>query len=164
VPVGFDTAIVLSAPDLAYPVYLNEEPYKLTGKIGRPIVVFDPAADGIELYGNVLIVRKDYAGANPQTVKALQNLLRESWIKAANNQSEAVTFVATLYKGVSQDVLEQQISKTIEFVSYGNRQPGSMDLSSNGEWARTLSALQEAGIVSQNLNFDTVKKYLIPPE
>jgi NMT1/THI5 like protein len=164
VPVGFDTAIVESAPMLAYPVYLNEEPFKLSEKIGRSVIVFDPAADGIHLYGNVLVTRSDYAKANPDIIKTLQLALRESWLQVKNNPVEAAREVSAFYKGVSPAVLQNQIDKTVEFVSYDNATPGTMDHSINGKWFATLAALQRAQLIGTDLTIDVLRHSLIQPQ
>lgn len=164
VPVGFDTAIVLSAPALAYPVYLNEEPFKLSEKIGKDIVVFDPAADGIELYGNVLVTTRKFSRENLKAIRLFQAALRRGWESAKTDKTAAATLVSKYYKGVSDKVRISQIDKTLEFVFYGNRQPGTMDMTSDGRWAKTLKALQDAELVKPALTLDLLKDHLLPPE
>lgn len=164
VPVGFDSSIVLSSPPLAYPVYLNEEPFKLSETIGRDVVVFDPAADGIELYGNVLVTTRQFAQANPKVIRTLQTALRTSWQQAQADRKIAAGEVSALYKGVSESILEKQISRTLDFVFYGNKQPGAMDVAPDGRWAKTLKALQKADLVGPSVTFETLKEHLLTPE
>jgi len=161
VPVGFDAGIVLSAPKLAYPVYLNEEPFKLSERIGKEVIVFDPAVDGIELYGNVLITKKENIVSKENLIRDLVEKLRFGWESAKKDQSEAIKEVARYYGGVSESVLNKQVDKTLEFVFYGGNQAGEMDISENGRWHQTLLALQEADLVSPKLSFDILKKYLV---
>jgi hypothetical protein len=160
-PVGFDTSLVLSAPLLAYPVYLNEEPFKLSEKIGKSVLVFDPAVDGVELCGNVLITTKTFADGHPEDVRRMQRALRDGWEHVKLDRQSAAADVAGLYKGVSTPVLVQQLDKTVEFVFYGGRSAGEMDITEGGKWARTLSALQEAGLVSSALTFDKLREHLM---
>lgn len=160
-PVGYDTSIVLSAPMLAYPVYLNEEPFKLSEKIGRDVLIFDPAVDGICVYGNVLITQKEFAEKNPEIISQLQSELSESWKDVKNNPTKAVSEVLLFYKGIKDSVVRQQIDKTVEFVFFDNALPGSMDILDNGRWEKTLTSLQEGGLISSKLTFNELKKYLI---
>jgi hypothetical protein len=164
VPVGFDSSIVLSSPPLAYPVYLNEEPFKLSETIGRDVVVFDPAADGIELYGNVLVTTRQFALANSNVIRALQTALRASWQQAQADRKIAASEVSALYKGVSESILEKQINRTLDFVFYGNKQPGAMDITPDGRWEKTLKALQKADLVGPSVTLETLKNHLVTPE
>ena len=149
---------------LAYPVYLNEEPFKLTEKIGHPVLVFDPAVDGIELYGNVVVTTQSFIQANPQQVRALQTALRASWERAKIDHAFALAEVGAFYKGVSEAVLKQQIEKTVEFVSYDGQKPGTMDIAPSGRWAKTLIALKEAKVIGDALTFEAIKDHLFSPE
>lgn len=164
VPVGFNTSIVLSAPMLAYPVYLNEEPYKLSEKIGEPVIVLDPADDGIILYGNVLITTRAFLEKNKNAIRTFQEGLRESWQKAKTDPSAAQKLVEKYYKGVSTSVLNAQIGKTVEFVFFNNSVPGNMDLKDGGQWDQTLRALQKAKLVSKDLSLETLKTQIFVPK
>lgn len=160
IPVGFDSGIVLSAPMLAYPVYLNEEPFKLSEKIGRNVVIFDPVADGVVLYGNVLVTTKKNIQLYESTIMNLRQDLTSSWKRVEMNRNEAVNEVARFYKGVSKQVLKNQIDKTIEFVFFKVENAGEMDITPGGMWENTLNALQESGVVSQDLSLEMLKEYL----
>lgn len=164
VPVGFDTGVVLTAPNLAYPVYLNEEPYKLSEKIGKQVIVCDPAYDGVELYGNVVVTSKQYADNNVDAVRRFQSQLRKGWLAAKATPDKATREVSAVYKGVSDRVLQQQLGRTTEFVFHGGQLPGAMDVRQDGRWANTLNALQEADLVSRKLSFTKLQKYLLPPQ
>jgi hypothetical protein len=163
-PVGFDPKVILQSPRLAYPVYLNEEPYKLQALIGKDVAIFDPAADGVLLYGNVVVCRKDFAASHRDRVGTIQKSLRAAWHAVRSNPQSSVRQVSTLYKGVSDVILEEQIRKTTDFVFDGTQEPGTIDVSPEGRLAITLSALRNGGLVSTNLNFSTLLTYVVPPE
>jgi len=163
-PVGFDSAIVLTAPTLAYPVYLNEEPFQLSEKIGKPVVVFDPAVDGVELYGNIVIVASSFAAAHPEEVRQLQTRLRNGWISVRADPESNTKRVSTYYKGGNEAVIRSQLNRTTEFVFYSADKPGTMDITDNGKWKQTLVALQEAGLISRNLTLDRIRKEMIMPQ
>ena len=59
---------------------------------------------------------------------------------------------------------QAQIAKTLDFVFYGSSLPGAMDKTGDQQWARTLSALQKAGLVSPNMNSTAIRAHLLPPE
>ena len=162
-PVGFDASIVLSAPMLAYPVYLNEEPYKLAERIGRPPLVFDPATDGISLYGNVLVTTRATIARSPDRIRALQQGLRDGWERAGRERTFARQVVSNRYHGVADSTLARQIDKTLEFAMFGGAQIGGMDTTSTGRWSTTLRSLQEAGTVSSRLTTERVLRHLHPP-
>jgi hypothetical protein len=164
VPVGFDPDIVLSKPALAFPVYLNEEPWKLGERIGEPVVVFDPAADGIAMYGNVLVTTRAFLASHPDQLRLLQKRLAAAWNEAKANPGTAVTAVSEVYKGVSQRVLEQQVQQTLDFVFFGNSVAGAMDANDNGRWSQTLSALTEAKMVDGRLTIEILRRHLHPHE
>jgi ABC-type nitrate/sulfonate/bicarbonate transport system substrate-binding protein len=160
-PVGFDAGIVLGAPMLAYPVYLNEEPFKLSDRLGKEVLVFDPAADGIDIYGNVLITTRHYAEEHRAELKKVHDALQSGWMKAKVDPQRAGNVVARLYSGVSKQVLEREIGKTVEFVFRGATEAGAMDLGDNGRWRHTLEAEQEAGLVTAALTFEKLKRHLV---
>jgi ABC-type nitrate/sulfonate/bicarbonate transport system substrate-binding protein len=162
-PVGFDPSVVLSAPMLAYPVYLNEEPYKLAERLGRSPIVFDPATDGISLYGNVVVTTRATLENSPERVRALQRGLRAGWESALRDRARARQVVARHYRSVADSTLSRQIDKTLEFVTYGGAQIGAMDTTQAGRWATTLRSVQDAGTVSQRLSIERVRRHLYPP-
>lgn len=162
-PVGFDNAIVLTAPLLAYPVYLNEEPFRLAARVGQPLVVFDPAADGIELYGNVLVATRRLAKANPEELGNIQRDLRSAWQRVKNDPVDAAQRVAAVYTGVERGVVEEQVAKTLEFVFFQNVLPGTMDLGDRGRWMKTLLSMQESGLVDPAVTLERLRKHLVPP-
>lgn len=164
VPVGFDASVVLAAPNLVYPVYLNEEPFRLATTVGQPMVVFDPAADGIHLYGNVIVMRRALADSAPGVVRDIQSGLSNAWGRARSDLAGARARVARFYTGVPDTVLAAQLRQTIEFAFYDAATAGGMDTTTAGRWAVTLRALQESGLVGTRLTFETLKKYLVPPE
>jgi hypothetical protein len=157
VPVGFDTSVVLSAPDLAYPVYLNEEPYKLTEKVGRPVVVFDPADDGVLAYGNVLVTTRSYLDANGDRIEAIRKSLASSWDFVRQNVPTATRLVMTYYKDVSESVVAAQVRKTTEFVFFDQSTAGQMDLQPGGRWDTTINGLRGAGIMGEVLSLERLK-------
>lgn len=79
VAVGFDPQIVLEKPPLAYPVYLNEEPFKLEQQIGHPPLVFDPAADGVHICGNALVTSVAALSASSGRITELRRHYYSAW-------------------------------------------------------------------------------------
>lgn len=157
-PVGFDSSVVLSAPRLLYPVYLNEEPFKISEKIGRSVVVFDPADDGVALYGNIIVVSQSFAEKNPERIKDVRNRIKDGWEFVRDNRSAAAVRVSRYYTAVNLKTLESEIAKTAEFVFYNNSVAGGSELA---RWDKTLGALKAARIVSQRLTIDDVKQHLL---
>ena len=43
---------------MLFPVYLNEEPFKLGEKLGQDVLIVDPSFDGVKLYGNILVAKR----------------------------------------------------------------------------------------------------------
>lgn len=164
VPVGFDSSLVLSAPMLAYPVYINEEPYKLEERVGRPLMVLDPADDGIGLYGNVLVTTIYNWDNNREAIVAFQNLLRQSWRQAQDDLGTASEEVSRYYSSVSAATIRKQIHKTLELVCHGDNSPGSMDTEQGGKWEQTLRAVQQTGMVGHDLSFQLLKRHLMAPK
>lgn len=161
VPVGFDASIVLSAPKMAYPVYLNEEPFKLAARIGKPVVSFDPAADNVNLYGNVIVCRREMFEEDSDRVRSIAKAIAEGWATAKADPTRAVRKVMTVYTGVEEAVVRRQIEKTLEFVFDGVSQAGSMDLESGGTWEQTVRTLQEAGVLKAEVPLEQLKKYVL---
>ena len=160
-PVGFDPSVIISSPKLVYPVYLNEEPFKLSEKIGQPVFVFDPAYDGISIYGNVVVCSRKFAEENPKIVTKLQNDLKHSWEMVRDEPNKAVEIVSEVYKGASKDIIKKQIEKTVEFVFYESKVAGKMDLTPGGKWDRTLSALKASGFVSETITLEAISNCII---
>lgn len=161
VPVGFDTSVVLSAPDLAYPVYLNEEPYKLSEKIGRPVIVFDPADDGVRAYGNVLVTTRAFLDANRARIGAIRQSLTTSWETVRKDIQGTTRLVMGFYKGVSESVVADQVRKTAEFVFFDQSSAGQMDLQPGGKWDTTISGLREAGILGDSVSLLRLKENFV---
>lgn len=165
-PVGFDPSVVMSAPKMLYPVYMNEQPLKLSHAIGRPVIEIDPRVNGVRLYGNVLIARRDFVTANPPVVRDYQAFLRKAWERVRDRPGEAAIEVAKRYTGVPAQVVEAQVRRTIDFVFVGTPSvaAGEMELTENGLWAQTLQALQAGGSVKPSLTTKQVFESLVPPK
>lgn len=160
VPVGFDASVVLGAPKMAFPVYLNEEPYKLGERIGEEVVTFDPADDGVALYGNVIITTDTFLNQHRTLVRKLQRRLQRGWNTARDSLGVATDVVRQVYSNVSRRVLEAQINKTLSFVYYETDTAGVMDMDGDGRWVETLESLQRAGVVSKQLRFGDVRDHV----
>jgi len=165
-PVGFDPSVVISAPKMLYPVYMNEQPLKLSQTIGRPVIEIDPRVNGVRLYGNVVIARRDFSSTNPTAVRDYQTSLRKAWERVRDRPGEAAIEVAKRYTGVPAQVVETQVRRTIDFVFVGTPSvaAGQMDLTENGLWAQTLQALQAGGSVKPTLTTKQVFASLVPPQ
>ncbi len=161
VPVGFDASIIMAKPPLAYPVYLNEEPYNLSAKIKKDVIVFDPSADGVNLYGNVLVTTKKFYSENKELITMFSHSLQRSWDFARLNLQTAVKLVSQYYTGIPDSVIQQQIQKTFDFVYFGDVRAGDMDLTSNGRWFQTIEALKNADIISKKLTLELIKDHLV---
>lgn len=162
IAVGFDPTIVLDAPDLAYPVYMNEEPFKLSERIGTPVIVFDPADDGVELYGNVLITNTQTLERREKDIEEFLSVLSQAWNDVKNDREATLTLVKQYYKDVTDDVIRAQIGKTAEFVFFKTRDPGVIDLANDGRLQDTIAALQSAGTLQDSAVSDVFVKYVIP--
>lgn len=160
--VGFDPTIMLDAPDLAYPVYMNEEPYKLEELVGSPMIVFDPADDGIELYGNVIITIVDNLESEEYDINNFLEILSGAWVWVKDNQNQAFKLVRKYYPDVSEDILKSQIKTTVDFVFYQAISSGEIDLRAEGRLDQTIQALKSAGSISQKFDSSEIKKYVIP--
>lgn len=163
-PVGFDPNVVLSAPRMLYPVYLNEQPFKLSAAIGTEVLVIDPADDGVSLYGNVVVARREFVESNPDLIRAYQESLRETWDRVRANPDEYVPIVASRYKSASEPTIAKQVAKTLEMVFFNTQTPGTMDVSEEGRWNATKEALTMAGSIPESLSWSQVTGALFPPE
>jgi len=164
-PVGFDPMIAINSRNMLFPVYLNEEPYKLKEKLrekGGELVEIDPYIDGVQLYGNVIVTRRETLKSNPELVKWYVSKLRESWkvIKADKEAfKKAVDEVAKYYTNVERSTLENQVRRTMSFVfADGIEEPGAM---SEEKWKETLESLKVVGIV-KNLTIEQVMQSVVP--
>lgn len=167
-PVGFDSSVVLSAPRILYPVYLNEQPFKLSERTlaeGKgSTVVIDPSVDGVRLLGNVIVARRDFLENSPTIVTTFQAEMRKAWWRVKADPEKASRAVRSRYSGVSAETVMRQVSRTLEFVFVEGREPGTMDLTSTGDWTVTLRSLQEAGSVSRDVTAEQLFLSLAPPK
>ncbi len=161
VPVGFDASVVLSAPKMAYPVYLNEEPFKLGDRIGRPVVIFDPAADNVNLYGNVVVCRKEMFNRDSTRVRSIAKAISDGWQLAKDNPENAVETVMEVYTDVDKTVVKSQVDKTLDFVFRGVSEAGYMDVEPGGLWDQTINTLQEAGVLPSEFTLEDLKKHVL---
>jgi len=168
VPVGFDPTIVLSAPKMLYPVYLNEQPFKLSERTNADgkgdVVVVDPVVDGVSLLGNVIVARRDLVETNLSLVETFQQEVRRAWESVRSDPEKAAEEVRIRYTGVSAQTVSRQVRRTVDFVFADGSVPGKMDLAKDGMWVLTLRALQDAGTVSRDLTPEQVFGALVPPK
>ena len=151
-PVGFDASIVLGAPALLFPVYLNEEPFRLEEQIGQPLLIVDPVVDGIVLYGNIVVSDDGDADVNDYI-----RGLRAAWEWSRDNPRPAADLVAGYYKAVGGSALQRQIQKTVEFASGATF--GEFDLSPNGRLAQTVDILKLGGTLPSTLDLNMVSEF-----
>jgi hypothetical protein len=161
VPVGFDPAVLLSAPSLAYPVYMNEEPFKLAERIGRPVLIFDPADDGVVLYGNVIVSSASRLRSRGADIDRVLHALRSAWSWVRQNPEATVPVVKPFYGEVSDKVLLAQIRRTCEFVFFSTDDIGAIDSSQGGRLEQTMRALQAAGTVGDKLDMASLQAVLV---
>jgi len=168
VPVGFDPTIVLSAPKMLYPVYLNEQPFKLSERTNQDgkgdVVVVDPVVNGVSLYGNVIVARRDLTTTKPSLVETYQQEVRSAWEAVRADPERAAKELQARYTGVSAQTVVKQIRRTLDFVFAGGSVPGQMDQEKNGMWVLTLRALQDGGSVDKALTPEQVFGALVPPK
>lgn len=156
VPVGFDASLVHSAPPLLFPVYLNEEPFRISEKIGTPLLIVDPVSYGVSMLGNVVVMRADHEMTGP-----FREGLADAWRWVRGNVDASVTLVSRYYKAVSPQTLKRQIEKTVEFAFQGVSQVGGFDLIQGGRVHRSLEMLQEAKAVSTDLTFEHLQRRIV---
>ena len=161
VPVGFDPKIVQDEPKLAYPVYLNEEPYKLRGMIKADVLVFDPADDGVSVYGNVLATTASEITRRKDEILAFREKYIGAWTAAASDLDAATTEVLKYYKGVDRAIVKEQIEKTIAFATFNSTEFGTLDAKPDGKLDRTLKVFQSSGSVSKAVTPEVLRELLI---
>jgi ABC-type nitrate/sulfonate/bicarbonate transport system substrate-binding protein len=160
--VGFDPVVVLDAPRLAYPVYLNEEPFKLSERIGRPVLVFDPADDGVVLYGNVLVTTDSIMRTKSAELNHFLAAVVDGWRWNQSHPDSAALLIGQYYQGVSDSVLFAQVQRTTEFVFYGGRPLGEIEVQSGGRLDQTIEALKASGALQPHSNLDSYLPYITP--
>jgi hypothetical protein len=161
VPVGFDSSVVLDAPPLVFPVYLNEEPYRLAERIGRELVIFDPSDDGVQAYGNVVVAASSFVAENEVAVQEFVDRMKRSWNSARADRPRAARLVAQYYEGVSSATLNQQVARTVEFVFFDGADAGSMDIAPEGKWEQTIEHLVKGGTLPNSFSLETASEYII---
>lgn len=154
-PVGFDAALVQSAPKLLFPVYLNEEPFRINEAIGGELLVVDPVRDGVAMYGNVVVMRE----GDPRAAEFC-SALADAWHWARDNLNEASRLVGQFYRAVRPETLTLQIGKTVEFAFYGNTPIGTFDLSAGGRVDQSLAMLRRGGSVPAEVNLSAIHSML----
>jgi len=161
-PVGFDPTIVLDAPRLAYPVYMNEEPFKLSEKIGRPVVVFDPADDGVVLYGNVIVTTGPILRSKGPQITQFLSTLSSAWHWVKQNPGSAAALVKRFYPDVSDSVINLQVRRTADFVFFGTETPGVIAGEPGGRLEQTILALQSAGSLGKLVTLAAIRDAIVP--
>jgi ABC-type nitrate/sulfonate/bicarbonate transport system substrate-binding protein len=144
-------------------VYLNEEPFKLSERIGEPIVVFDPADDGVVLYGNVLVTTTDVLATRQKDLATFLHNLASAWEWVRSYPDSAVTIIRPLYPDVSDSVLAAQIRQTAAFVFFQTSQAGVIDTRQGGRLQATIDALKTAGSLTRGLTLEVVAPLVISP-
>lgn len=163
IPVSFGASILLSAPRLAFPVYLNEEPYKLAEQIGEPLIIFDPAADGVNAYGNVVVTTRQFYRQNLSIVRAFQRSLTDAWVECMVDVGPCASIVSRYYRGVTLSVVKQQIQETVKLAFFKTETPGAIDLQINGRWHQTLSQVVSSGVMPSSLTLEQLREHVDAP-
>lgn len=152
IPVGFDSSLVESAPPLLFPVYLNEEPFRLEQRLGRDLLKVDPVRDGVALYGNVVVTRT----SEPRRDQ-LRSDLTGAWLWARDHQPDAANLVARYYRSVPIEIVRRQVAKTIEFAFHETQQVGVFDLTEGGRLEQSISILKAASAIPASVTLDQLQ-------
>lgn len=150
--VGFETSFFFNNENSVYPVYLNEEPVTARVK-GIEVTEIDPSAPengGIILYGNVIIVHKDFVKDRPKLIKAFNTGLSAAWVFAKNKPKEAESILRQ-HKVFDNEQMPGVLARSITFANsfYGvDVPPGHMEIT---QWEKTLDTLMEIGIVKKKI-------------
>jgi hypothetical protein len=155
VPVGFDASLVQDAPPLLFPVYLNEEPFRISEKIG-PLLVVDPVSQGVSMLGNIVVMRGGHDMIGP-----FREGLADAWRWVRDNVDASVSLVGRYYKAVSPPTLKRQIEKTVEFAFQGGEQVGEFDLARGGRVDRSLEMLHDAQAVPIHMTFEYLSRRVV---
>ena len=89
VPNTFDTRDLIEGRVEAMSGYATDEPYLLR-KVGFPYQIFNPAAVGINFYGDTLFTSEQRVKASPDRVRAFRQAVVRGWAYALANP-EAIT-------------------------------------------------------------------------
>ena len=155
--VGFDPQIVLQKPALIFPVYLNEEPFKLKERIGRSLLVFDPTDDGLNVYGNVIVTAVDALRRNRAKIAELTTKYFNSWRDVQRDQVASAQLVMRYYKDVSEGIVRAQVQKTTEFVFFGGANPGTIEMASGGKLDNSIRVFRNAKAISEKVNIERIR-------
>lgn len=161
VSVGFDPQLLLQRPELAYPVYLNEEPFKLKSRVGREFYAFDPTDDGINVYGNVLVTSEAALQQAPDRVRNAARSYFAAWGSVAQDGRAAVDLVRRYYRDVPAEVLLQQIEKTLEFVTHGGARPGQLEAGAGGRLEQSIEIFRAARAINNRVTLTEVTRLKI---
>jgi diguanylate cyclase (GGDEF)-like protein len=142
----------------AFNGYNTNEPYTLA-KAGIDTRLFDPAAYGIQLYGDVLFTAEKTAQSNPQLVSGFLAATRKGWIHALDNQEAAIRIIRERYNpNKSLEHLRFEASGVRESIMPDLVEIGHM---SGPRWTKIRDQLATFGLVAPQL---PVEPFMFRPD
>ena len=96
VPNTFDTRDLIEGRIDAMSGYATDEPFLLR-KAGFPYLIFNPAAVGINFYGDTLFTSERRIQASPERVRAFRQAVVRGWAYALANQEEIADLILARY-------------------------------------------------------------------
>ena len=129
--------------------YLSNEPYFLK-KRNVPFVIVDPAAYGVDFYGDAIFTHSEFVQDNPEIAKSFVRASIKGWIYALNNMPEAVQYLKSgpaYHKDLDQLSYEATVIKSLimpDYIPVGQVNPE--------RWERIAQTFKKLGLAAQDAN------------
>ncbi|MBI4058498.1 ABC transporter substrate-binding protein [Candidatus Gottesmanbacteria bacterium] len=132
-------------------LYRTNEVYKLN-KAGLDINLLLPEEYGFQMYGDVIVTTKQFAGENPEVVQNFIKATVKGWEYAIKNQEEAVEITMSRVNKEYDDIDYQRfiLSNAAPLIKpTGQTQIGLME---NSVWMRAYNAMAKATLLDEKFN------------
>lgn len=132
--------------------YYTSQPPRLR-KLGVDPAIMKPIDYGVDFYGDVIFVTKQYSDKNPKIIEAFNRANRKGWEYAISHKDEMATYILSLpgvknrsftHKGLIDEANELEKLILPKFVEIGH-----MNI---GRWQNMLSIYQEMNLVDKNIS------------
>ena len=145
----FDVTALTRGDVAAMSVYVTDEPFDLARR-RIPHTLFQPAAAGIDFYGDNLFTTESEIKNHPDRVKAFREASLRGWVYAMKNPEE---IAALIFKRYSQrhslDHLRFEASQMQHLMRPDLIEPGHMH---EGRWRHIADTYRELGMVSGDIS------------
>ncbi len=150
----FDPMAIVNGQADVMSAYITNQPFILQQK-GIPYNILDPAAYGVDFYGDSLITSAKLSEQRPELVEAFKEASLRGWAYALQHPEEIIELILSKYNTTnkSREALRYEATETAKLILPEIYPLGSIDLE---RVRRIANALYEMGVIKDELDLKSL--------